>query len=171
MGAGIDRVAGQPRLENCRGGARMQARSRAAVFAISVAGWIAVTLSSVHTSARPVQTAAAPAANAATAPRAVLDTYCVTCHNQRLRTAGLALDSSGCDQSGCERRGVGAGHRKASRPRHAAAGAAAAGRRDLSRDGDRAGGRNRSRLGGQSEPRPHQRGTSSESHRIQQRDP
>jgi hypothetical protein len=26
-------------------------------------------------------------------PRAVLDTYCVTCHNQRLRTAGLALDS------------------------------------------------------------------------------
>jgi hypothetical protein len=25
--------------------------------------------------------------------RAVLDTYCVTCHNQRLRTAGLALDS------------------------------------------------------------------------------
>jgi hypothetical protein len=26
------------------------------------------------------------------APRAVLDTYCVTCHNQRLRTGGLALD-------------------------------------------------------------------------------
>src|SRR5262249_13036807 len=26
-------------------------------------------------------------------PRAVLDTYCVTCHNQRLRTAGLALDN------------------------------------------------------------------------------
>ena len=70
----------------------MQARSRAAVFAISVAGWIAVTLSSVHTSARPVQTAAAPAVNAAAAPRAVLDKYCVTCHNQRLRTAGLALD-------------------------------------------------------------------------------
>ena len=41
------------------------------------------------------QPAAAPGP-AATAPararKAVLDTYCVTCHNQRLRTAGLALD-------------------------------------------------------------------------------
>ena len=27
------------------------------------------------------------------APRAFLDTYCVTCHNQKLRTAGLALDT------------------------------------------------------------------------------
>ena len=27
------------------------------------------------------------------APRAVLDKYCVTCHNQRLKTAGLALDA------------------------------------------------------------------------------
>jgi mono/diheme cytochrome c family protein len=27
------------------------------------------------------------------APRAVLDKYCITCHNQRLRTAGLALDT------------------------------------------------------------------------------
>src|SRR5437867_10303934 len=26
------------------------------------------------------------------APQAVLDTYCITCHNQRLRTGGLALD-------------------------------------------------------------------------------
>jgi mono/diheme cytochrome c family protein len=26
-------------------------------------------------------------------PRAVLDTYCITCHNQRLKTAGLALDT------------------------------------------------------------------------------
>src|ERR1700676_179101 len=25
--------------------------------------------------------------------RAVLDTYCITCHNQKLHTAGLALDS------------------------------------------------------------------------------
>jgi mono/diheme cytochrome c family protein len=30
---------------------------------------------------------------AATSPKAVLDKYCVTCHNQRLRTAGLALDT------------------------------------------------------------------------------
>src|SRR6266853_1289167 len=26
------------------------------------------------------------------APRAVLDRYCVTCHNQKLKTAGLLLD-------------------------------------------------------------------------------
>jgi mono/diheme cytochrome c family protein len=32
-------------------------------------------------------------ANAAPRYREVLDTYCVTCHNQRLKTAGLALDS------------------------------------------------------------------------------
>ena len=29
----------------------------------------------------------------AEAPRALLDKYCVTCHNQKLRTAGLALDT------------------------------------------------------------------------------
>src|SRR5215469_12338413 len=28
-----------------------------------------------------------------TAPRAMLDTYCVTCHNDKLKTAGLALDT------------------------------------------------------------------------------
>jgi cytochrome c553 len=40
--------------------------------------------------------AQAPAANAAPAapnPRAFLDTYCVTCHNQKLKTAGLMLDT------------------------------------------------------------------------------
>src|ERR1700687_6274309 len=26
-------------------------------------------------------------------PRVFLDTYCITCHNQKLRTAGLALDT------------------------------------------------------------------------------
>jgi len=34
----------------------------------------------------------ASSAQQASAPRAVLDTYCITCHNQRLRTGGLALD-------------------------------------------------------------------------------
>lgn len=29
----------------------------------------------------------------ATTPRAVLDAYCVTCHNERLRTANLTLDT------------------------------------------------------------------------------
>ncbi len=39
--------------------------------------------------------AQAPAATASTppSPRKFLDTYCITCHNQKLRTAGLALDA------------------------------------------------------------------------------
>ena len=42
-----------------------------------------------------VSTARLPAqqpASTAPAERALLDRYCVTCHNQRLRTGGLALD-------------------------------------------------------------------------------
>ena len=34
-----------------------------------------------------------PAVAAPDSPRAVLDRYCVTCHNEKLRTAGLALDT------------------------------------------------------------------------------
>jgi mono/diheme cytochrome c family protein len=61
------------------------------VLALAVGGWIAVSLSSVQTTAR--QTQPAPAQVTAPAPRALLDTYCVACHNQKVRTAGLALDT------------------------------------------------------------------------------
>jgi mono/diheme cytochrome c family protein len=47
-----------------------------------------VLQSGVHTAA-PQN----PSSPNATAPRAVFDKYCVTCHNQKLRTAGLALDA------------------------------------------------------------------------------
>jgi hypothetical protein len=40
-----------------------------------------------------VQGSGAPVQPAAPEPRAVIDRYCVNCHNQRLRTAGLALDA------------------------------------------------------------------------------
>jgi len=52
---------------------------------------MAVAASAMHTSARqePQDRSAAPP----TAPRAVFDRYCITCHNQKLRTAGLALDA------------------------------------------------------------------------------
>ena len=33
-----------------------------------------------------------PAGSPAFSPRAVIDQYCVTCHNQKLKTAGLTLD-------------------------------------------------------------------------------
>jgi len=49
------------------------------------------TLLAASPSAR--QPAAAPANAPADAPRAMLDKYCVGCHNQRVRTAGIALDT------------------------------------------------------------------------------
>ena len=44
--------------------------------------------------------ASAPATEAVSvAPRAVLDRYCITCHNDRLRTGGLTLDAASVDAS------------------------------------------------------------------------
>ena len=43
---------------------------------------------------------APPAGSGAAQVRAVLDRYCVTCHNGRLRTAGLALDALRVEQVG-----------------------------------------------------------------------
>ena len=46
--------------------------------------------------------AQAPAPNvvaAAPTPRVFLDTYCITCHNQKLNTAGLVLDTLDLDQA------------------------------------------------------------------------
>ena len=54
---------------------------RTLIFGLCISGSIAVNLSSV-------QTAPSPAA-----PAAVLNKYCVSCHNQRLRTAGFAIDT------------------------------------------------------------------------------
>src|SRR6266498_3696214 len=36
----------------------------------------------------------------AVSPRAVLDQYCVTCHNQKLKTAGLMLDTADLQHPG-----------------------------------------------------------------------
>jgi mono/diheme cytochrome c family protein len=70
-----------------------------ATFFIAVA-WLALVASSVRISAGPndtgaaVQTpAAAQPAAVSAPPQALFATYCITCHNQRLRTAGLALDT------------------------------------------------------------------------------
>jgi hypothetical protein len=51
-----------------------------------------VTLSRLGAQA-PARLENANAAPAAPNPRAFLDTYCVTCHNQKLKTAGLMLDT------------------------------------------------------------------------------
>jgi mono/diheme cytochrome c family protein len=64
---------------------------RSTVAALMAAGWLA-SVATVPTSAR--HGAATPQQPNPTTldARAVLDKYCVTCHNQRLRTAGLSLD-------------------------------------------------------------------------------
>jgi mono/diheme cytochrome c family protein len=69
----------------------MQRRGIAAVIAwgLSVA-WATQAPRALEPAAR-VQSAPAPAAGPA-ALKATVDTYCVTCHNQRLNTGGLSLD-------------------------------------------------------------------------------
>ncbi len=60
-------------------------------FALIVSAWcaiVAVAHAVQATGASPSPQPASPQP-----PRAVLDKYCVTCHNARLKTAGLALDA------------------------------------------------------------------------------
>ncbi len=84
------------------------------ILVLLIAGWIAVSLPGVQTAprlrspeisgelwrgspkleaaaAQQAQPGSAPATSPA--PRAVLDKYCVGCHNQTLKTGGLALDA------------------------------------------------------------------------------
>ena len=77
----------------------MAAMGRGAVFCLIVALAGAGHLDAQ--AAGPGREAAAPSrtpqgeqpGSAATSPRALLDRYCVTCHNERLQTGGLALDA------------------------------------------------------------------------------
>ena len=62
---------------------------RGSVITLLVSASVVAALSGVQTSARQTQPAPSPAPQ----PQAVFDKYCMTCHNQRLRTAGLALDT------------------------------------------------------------------------------
>ena len=81
------------------------ALARVAVFVMAGGATLAAG-SAVETSATRPGAPAPPGAAQATAPapaapapspRAVLDRYCVTCHNDRLRTGGLALDAATVD--------------------------------------------------------------------------
>ena len=63
---------------------------RASIFVLFIGSCIA-SLSGVQTAARQTQSPPAPATFPSA--RAVLDKYCITCHNQRLLTAGLAFDT------------------------------------------------------------------------------
>jgi mono/diheme cytochrome c family protein len=65
-------------------------RRLTSILALFVGGWISAAASSVEIWARQTQPPATPPASSA---QAVVNQYCITCHNQRLRTAGLALDT------------------------------------------------------------------------------
>jgi len=70
---------------------------RRAVLALGLSGWIAVALPAAQAppaASAPVRSAASRPATAATASpiTAVVETYCLGCHNQRLKTAGLVLE-------------------------------------------------------------------------------
>jgi mono/diheme cytochrome c family protein len=79
-----------------RPGARQQHWRRNSL--LSLAGAVALFAVPVYLQtaraqqAAPVPAAAPALATSAASERALLDQYCVTCHNQRLKTAGLLLD-------------------------------------------------------------------------------
>jgi len=90
-------------------GPRRPAGLTAAAALLSVVGamvlaGLAVEASSARLEPRPEPRRPVPAQAPATAteavsvaPRAVLDRYCITCHNDRLRTGGLSLDEASVD--------------------------------------------------------------------------
>ena len=94
----------------------------------------------------PVAAAQAPepaATASAASVRETLDGFCVRCHNDRLRTADLALDTHDLAHVGADAEIMGTGHPQAPRADDAAGGQPAAGRghvrrrRLLARDGHR----------------------------------
>ena len=64
--------------------------ARTVLFALAVSGYLAA--SAARVGSVPQQPAAATPPVALDL-RATLDTYCIACHNQRLKTAGLMLDT------------------------------------------------------------------------------
>jgi mono/diheme cytochrome c family protein len=66
------------------------------VFVTATIAFAIALCVSVAGSPEPVQNASpSPVAAATTAPaRALIDTYCVACHNQRVKTAGIAFDTA-----------------------------------------------------------------------------
>ena len=87
------------RLSATISGTRAVMKSRPALFALVTCGWMAVAWWSVPAPRLAAQ-AQEPAARSgqptpvSSSPdiKPVLDKYCITCHSQRLKTAGLVLE-------------------------------------------------------------------------------
>jgi mono/diheme cytochrome c family protein len=73
------------------GGAAMTRRM--AVFAAATCLMIAVSASAVSTQTASAGQAQSAAPTASSTEQATLQKYCITCHNQRAKTGGLALDT------------------------------------------------------------------------------
>ena len=70
-------------------------RSAAGLMAVLTAAWVAAISGSQSAAVTGAQAPARPPTQQTAAPDhgAVVQRYCVTCHNQRLKTAGLTLDT------------------------------------------------------------------------------
>ena len=114
-------------------------RSVAASFALLTLGWLVAAsgnnVGAAGPSQQPPSVPSSPAASAASPFQPVLQKYCITCHNQTLRTAGLALDTFDVAKPARQSGRLGAGDREAARRLDAAVRDAAARRGDLSRRG------------------------------------
>src|SRR5262245_36110952 len=73
--------------------ARAHRLGRAALLTLAMSAYTVAAYSRVDTSGQ-APTVPPPTTSLAAEARAMLDTYCVTCHNQRLKTAGLMLDTA-----------------------------------------------------------------------------
>ena len=71
----------------------MRAAGRSTAFVLCLGGCFALLFASVQTSARQ-SPAPVASSDTRTTVQPVLDKYCITCHNQRLRTGGFILDTA-----------------------------------------------------------------------------
>ena len=64
----------------------------------TILGWIGIALVGTGCLQAARQESSSPASLSASPQRALLNRYCVTCHNEKLRTAGLSLDKMDVDK-------------------------------------------------------------------------
>src|SRR5437868_1341273 len=77
---------------------------RRQLLGLTAAVWVAIAVASQrgHIGAAAFQPRSQATPASVSPQRELLDRYCVTCHNQQLKTAGLALDSIDVTKVGAE---------------------------------------------------------------------
>ena len=60
---------------------------------VFAAGWMAISMAGLASGQIQLEPAPNPSSLSLTSARASLNQYCTTCHNSRLKTAGLAIDA------------------------------------------------------------------------------